>query len=85
MGKIHIDSPTRYGRHPNYEHLVMFKVEQYCDILILTSKAKKNASARISREEWIHMVGEIDQADLGFAYCVDEYLDILKYPDEWRG
>jgi hypothetical protein len=82
--KVHMTPPTEDGRHPKYDHLVMFEVDRHYDRLLLKSPAKEG-DALISWEDWNHMVGDTDQADLEFAYCDDEYLDILKEPDEWRG
>ena len=77
MNELHLAEPTEDGRHPEHPHLVLFEVDLHHGMLILRSPAAPGATELISWEDWDAMVGCRHQADCGFAYLVDDYLDIL--------
>ena len=76
--KFHLVDPDENGRHPERPELVMFEAEPYNSMYIVTTPAEPAGSMLVSEDEWLAMVGSRDQADLEFAYCSDEYLDLLR-------
>lgn len=70
----HLVEPLENGRHRKFSHLVLAEIEPHYGSYIFTIHGHKG-SALTGPDDAAQIFGE--QLDKGFAYVVDDYLDIL--------
>ncbi len=68
-------SADKDGRHPRFQHLVLYELESHYGSWIVTSPAKKG-SVLIGHEDCLSMFGE-EVVELEFGFATDEYLELI--------
>ena len=71
----HSIEPMPDGRHPEYNHLVLFELEPHYGSYILTAHGH-DGSALLSTDDAMHIFE--DRLKSEYAYLSDDYLDLLK-------